>query len=77
MKRKGSAYPGRHCSQQCREVDQNRSHRNADLWSLRLRLALRGRVDEDGAFGRVHHLCGDAPEPHPSDRPETSAAHGQ
>jgi len=24
---------------------------------LRLRLALQGRVDEDRAFGRVHHLC--------------------
>jgi hypothetical protein len=46
-------------------------------YPMRLRLDARGRVDEDRAFGRVHHLCGDAPEPHSSDRPEIPAAHGQ
>ena len=46
-------------------------------YPLRLPLAARGWVDEDGAFGRVHHLCGDASEPHPSDHPEFPAAYGQ
>jgi hypothetical protein len=30
-----------------------------------------------GTLGRVHHLRRDAPEPHPSDSPKISAAHGQ
>jgi hypothetical protein len=44
---------------------------------LHLPLATRGWVDEDRAFGCVHHLCGDAPEPHPSDHPEIPAAYGK
>jgi hypothetical protein len=46
-------------------------------YPLRLPLGTRGWVNEDGTFGRVHHLCGDAPQSHPSDHPEIPAAHGQ
>ena len=72
------AQPGRHCPQPCEEQD----HAVASLtatpaYPLLLRLAVSGRVDEDWAFGRVHHLCGDAPQSHPSDHQEIPAAHGQ
>ena len=46
-------------------------------YHLRLGLGTRGWVNEDRTFGRVHHLCGDAPQSHPSDYPEIPAAHGQ
>ncbi len=46
-------------------------------YPLRLPLGTRGWVNEDWTFGRVHHLCGDAPESHPSDYPEIPAAYGQ
>jgi hypothetical protein len=73
------ARPGRHCHQQCEEKNQDQSLLTATpaYPLLRLRIGARGQVDEDGTFGRVNHLCGDAPEPHPSDRTEISTTHGQ
>ena len=59
------------------EEDQDRFADRGAAYPLRLRLAPRGRVDEDRALGRVHHLCGDAPEPNSSDSPELPAAHNQ
>jgi hypothetical protein len=77
-KRKGSAPNPVATALSCgRRKTRTASLTATSAYPLRLPLAARGRVDEDGTFGRVHHLCGDAPEPHPSDRPETPAAHGQ
>ena len=53
------------------------AHRHGSLSSALTSRRVGAGVDEDRAFGRVHHLCGDAPEPHPSDRPEIPAAHSQ
>ncbi len=77
-KRKGSApNPVATAVSSARRKTRTASLTAAPAYPLRLGLAAQGRVDEDRAFGRVHHLCGDAPQPHSSDRPEIPAAHGQ
>jgi hypothetical protein len=78
QQRKGSApNPVATALSRARRKTKTASLTATPAYPLRLPLATRGWVDKDGAFGRVHHLCGDAPEPHPSDHPEIPAAYGQ
>jgi hypothetical protein len=77
-KRKGSApNPVATAFSRARRKTRTASLTATPAYPLRLPLATRGWVDEHGTFGRVHHLCGDAPEPHPSDHPEIPAANGK
>jgi hypothetical protein len=77
-KRKGSApNPVATALSRARRKTRTASLTATPAYPLRVCLAAQRRVDEDGTLGRVHHLCGDAPEPHPSDHPEFPAADGQ